>query len=33
MIFTVASSSSQAPSAKTQSRSFTVAPYWMPFFR
>ena len=33
MIFTVARSCSQAPSAKTHSRSFTVAPYWMPFFR
>ena len=33
MIFTVASSSSQAVSEKTQSMSGTVAPYWRPFLR
>ena len=33
MIFTVASSVSQAPSEKTQSMFGTVVPYWRPFFR
>ena len=33
MIFTVASSSSQASSEKTHSMSFTVVPYCRPFLR